>query len=142
MPRRPYIGILRLGKRKTDSVPDLAGYDFVIPDQARKYGQTSSIGRGPRGRPQSLRQQVKDGPRTALPARRLRKGIVDLIKDAVIGINRNDVAISRAGTTAFDGGGEWDGVRARVAFTLIGKGGRIFGLRSWNRYIRDTDRKS
>src|ERR1035438_4859333 len=106
MPRRPNEGVLSLGNRKTDGVPDLAGYDFVVTDQAREYGQTSGIGRCPRGRPQSVRQQVKDGPRTALPARRLREGIVDLIKDAVIGINRDDVAISRAGTTAFDGRAE------------------------------------
>src|SRR5579863_8618359 len=139
MPRGPNKGVLGMRSGEPDGVADLACHDLVIANQASEYGQTSGVGRGPSGGAQSIRQQIEDGAGAALPTGCLWICRIDFVKDAVIGIHRDRVAISCTGASAFDRGVEWDSVRPRVALALISKSGRIFGLCSQNRHIGNSD---
>ncbi len=139
MPRRPHIGALRLRNGEPQSVPDLSRHDLIVADQPRQNWKACRIRRGPRRRSQSIREQVEDRARVRFPARHLRERIVQLIKDAVVRVDRDGVPVARALASAFDRPSERNRVRPRIAFTRVQESSRILGLRAGHRDERNPD---
>src|SRR5262245_21992245 len=97
MPRGPDVGALRPGDGEADRMPDFTRRDFFIANESREDRQPGGVRRCPGCGTQGMRCQFEDRSGIRLPARRLREGAVQLVKDAVASIDCDRMTITVAG---------------------------------------------
>jgi hypothetical protein len=121
-------------------MPDFAGSYFFVPNQSRQDREAGSIGRCPSGRPEGVRPQIEDGSGPGLPtAVRLGIGGVKFVKDAIVFVENEHMAVARRSRPTFNL--RIRGYRVRPGIALVGiiKRDNHFLLSPRYDIIRDSD---
>lgn len=99
---------------EADGVFDLAIQHFIIPDQPCEDGESGRVGGCPVVGSQRVGVQTEYGAAGGFPMIAVDIGVVKFIQYIVVLIYRDDMSVAR-----LDGGIQWYGIRAGVAFIAV-----------------------